>query len=373
MVTRFYKLCLVSTLLQASLAVTPRPAAAQNLSPTAHALQQCTSHSSSQICLQTIALAHHAGNFSWYVASVNGTGDPHAALIVVHGYPHDARYSLEAGIAAIKAARITTPTLVIAPIFQAQKGAHCQKPGEVSAKPGDARWSCGGWMSGEVSLGNPPGISSFHAMDTLVRQLHQQWPDLHAITVAGFSAGGQFVQHYIGVAALPPGGLNLRYLVASPGSWLYFDAQRPVAVLNNKPAADSQCGPAGRYPARCQITMTLPDATVFPNYNSGKYGVARWPLAKSRAARIRYQQADISYMVGAQDSGTGPGTASKRLDKTCAATLQGSYRLQRAQNYLAWEQARLPSLHPETLSVVPGCAHDVACVLPGFAARHPLF
>ncbi|PWW10875.1 hypothetical protein [Mangrovibacter plantisponsor] len=373
MATRLYKLCLVTTLLQASLAVTPWSAAAQNLSPPAQALPQCTSHSSAQICLQTVALAHHGGNFSWYVASTNGMGAPHAALIVVHGYPHDARYSLQAGIAAIKAARITTPTRVIAPIFQAQKGAHCQKPGEVSAKPGDARWSCGGWMSGEVSLGNPPGISSFHAMDTLVRQLHQQWPDLHDITVAGFSAGGQFVQHYIGVAAPPPGRLNLRYLVASPGSWLYFDAQRPVAFLNNKPVADSQCSPAGSYPARCQITMALPDATACPDYNSGKYGVARWPLAKTRAARIRYQQADISYMVGAQDSGTGPGTASKRLDKTCAAMLQGSYRLQRAQNYLAWERARLPSLHPGTLSVIPGCAHDVACVLPGFAAKHPLF
>ncbi|MEN3754193.1 hypothetical protein ABC733_20705 [Mangrovibacter sp. SLW1] len=298
---------------------------------------------SQHVCLQTVELANHAGNFTWYIARANGMSAPNAALIVVHGYPHDARRSLDAGLAAIKAARITTPTLVIAPIFPAEKGAHCQKPGEVSVKPGDARWSCGGWMSGEVSLGNPPGISSFHAMDTLVRQLHRQWPDLHNITVAGFSAGGQFVQHYIGVAAPPPDGMNLRYLVASPGSWLYFDALRPVATLNRKPVlASSQCGSADVYPAKCHITLALPAATTCPNYNAGKYGVANWPASKINAARVRYQHANVSYIVGARDSGTGPGTASKRLDKSCSAMLQGEFRLQRAQNYLAWERTRLP-------------------------------
>ena len=49
------------------------------------------------------------------------------------------------------------------------------------------------------------------------------------------------------------------------------------------------------------------------------------------AARRRYAAADISYGAAADDTGTAPGAYYRILDKSCAAQLQGPYRLQRAR------------------------------------------
>lgn len=46
-----------------------------------------------------------------------------------------------------------------------------------------------------------------------------------------FLAGGQFVQRYVGFAEVRrPHSFPVRYVVAEPGSWLYFDPERPVPL-----------------------------------------------------------------------------------------------------------------------------------------------
>ena len=121
--------------------------------------------------------------------------------------------------------------------------------------------------------------------------------------------------------------------------------------------------------------MQTPDASACPHYDQWKYGVADLPahLGDAAAARARYRAADLAYLAGGLDDGPGPGNADKVLDHGCAAQLQGPYRLQRAQGYAAYEQQVLQPARPRPLHVVPGCRHDVACVLPAAAARPALF
>lgn len=297
--------------------------------------------------------------------------DPDAvvsALIVIHGHPRDANRTLAAGALAATGAGRASDTVVVAPLFAvaASNDRRCRFPGNPAAQPGDALWTCASWMSGERAEGDGP--TSFEALDKAVAHLAQRWPRLRTITIAGFSAGAQFVQHYIGFAR-PPANMRLRYVVSDPGTWLYFDPQRPVPLADGQPSGWKRCQDAA-----CDFTWRLPDAGACPQANRWKYGIDGRPLvlgADAAAARARYAAADVSYLEGALDTGRDRGTFFRILDKSCAADLQGSYRLQRGLAYAAYDRRFMSSSHP--VAIVPGCAHEVACVFPSIAARRFLF
>lgn len=303
-------------------------------------------------CFQSLEVSPSGGTLRYY-ASLSPHTDaaraPTQALIALHGHPRDAGKTFAATLRAVREGGALAQTLVVASLFQvdAERAARCSSPGVPAAQPGDLLWTCGSWLQGaRARNGSRP--TSFAALDALVAELARQWPSLRTITVAGFSAGGQFVQHAIGFAADPPApNVALRYVVAAPGTWLYFD---PVLAL-----------PAG-----------APDC---PALHRWKYGTDDLPadLGRSAAdARARYAAADIHYLAGALDSSDGRGTAYGALDKSCAAQAQGPFRLQRAQAYAAYDRRRLAPDRPRVLTVVPGCAHDVACVFPSPAARAAL-
>jgi hypothetical protein len=142
-------------------------------------------------------------------------------------------------------------------VFQVDgaRAAKCQTAGVPSAASGDLLWTCGFWLRGDQATN--AGITSFAALDGLLRELVRQWPGLRTITVSGFSAGAQVVQHYIGFAASAPAGVTLRYVVADPGSWLHFDAVRAQPQRHEKPVvAYATCDRALLAPAK-QRRMTI--------------------------------------------------------------------------------------------------------------------
>ncbi|HGE6662124.1 TPA: hypothetical protein ACGB9F_003907, partial [Serratia marcescens] len=107
-----------------------------------------------------------------------------------------------------------------------------------------------------------------------------------------------------------------------------------------------------------------------------KYGPEALPAHLQRtaaAARRRYAAADITYLAADGDTGTAPGAYYRILDKSCAAQLQGPYRLQRALAYADYDRRYLAPEKPHRLTLVPGCGHNVACVFPAPAARQALF
>lgn len=274
---------------------------------------------------------------------------PTSALVAIHGHPRDADKTFAATLKAVRNANAIDRTLVVAPVFQvdADHAQKCRTPGVPAALPGDALWTCGSWLEGGRA---DTGLTSFGALDALIAELARQWPSLRTVTVAGFSAGAQMVQHYIGfanVAQAAPPRVAMRYVVSDPGTWLYFDAVRP------EPPVAGGC----------------------PEINRWKYGTEALPEWLGRGAdtaRQRYAEADVHYLEGELDSGDAPGTYYRILDKSCAANAQGADRLQRGIAYAAYDRAILAPQRQRQVTVVPGCAHDVACVFPSPAARAAL-
>jgi hypothetical protein len=259
-------------------------------------------------------------------------------LIAVQGYTRDANRTFDAAEMAAAKLGVARATLVVAPIFQvaAARSAKCRFPGVPLPAKGDALWTCGDWSDGSVASNGK--VTSFAAMDRLVAALVATYhPQM--VTIAGFSAGGQYVQRYIGFADAPV-GVPMRYVVADPSGWLYFDPVRP-----------------------------LTGAASCPGYDDWKFGTGHLPAALGRdaaAARAVYAASDTQYLEGALDTGDGPGTAYKLLERSCGAEVQGRYRLDRGLNYAAYDKAMLAH-GAHRLTVVAGCAHLVTCVFPGAA------
>lgn len=351
----------------------PRAAAAADAAP------DCT-RAASAGCYFTFAVPGAQGLFHYYASQSPGVAiapGPVSALIAVHGHPRDANRTFDAALLAVRRADALDRTLVVAPVFQvsADRAGKCRTAGVPDAKPGDLLWTCQSWLEGGPA-GNGGGLSAFAAMDALVVEVARQWPSLRRITIAGFSAGAQMVQHYIGFAAdMPAGGPAIRYVVSDPGSWLYFDAARPRPMRGGVATDWSLCSGGADFLGGCSLAFEPMPETACPALNQWKYGTDGLPslLGRSAAeARARYAGAEISYLSGGQDTGTAPGTFYKILDKSCAAQAQGPFRLQRALAYAAYDRALLAPASGRRVVVVPGCAHDVACVFPSEAARAAL-
>lgn len=303
-------------------------------------------------CLPTLAatpqlatLTLSTGQSLAYYISAPGTAKPSEIMIAMHGYKRDANRTFDAMDQAVNAAG-KQGVVVVAPIFAVatDDAAKCQFTGVPTARPDDALWTCASWLDGGTAQN--AGLTSFRALDELTASLHRQFPGVRVITLAGFSAGGQFVQHYVAFARPPAPDVNLRFVVADPGTWLYFDSYRPET-----------------------------EAALCPGYNDWKLGLGHLPAALGTdPAKLRsiYANADVQYLEGALDDSAGPGTFYKLLAKKCGAELQGPYRLQRGALYAAYDDKMLAH-GAHRLTIVPGCAHNVSCVFPSAAARGALF
>lgn len=285
-------------------------------------------------------------SLSYFVSVPPRTARIKTVLIGVEGYTRDANRTFDAAAKAAMEAGHGTDTLIAAPLFQvsADEAARCHFRDMPAAGPRDALWRCSSWPDGSPAL-NDRQVTSFKAMDVLVAALARQYPQARVMTLAGFSAGGQFVQRYAAFGA-PPAMVEMRYVVADPSSFVYFDNFRPVA-------GEAAC----------------------TGYNDWKYGLAALPAWLGRpagAARAHYAAAALFYLEGSLDTGDTRKAARALLDTKCQAELQGRYRLDRGENYAAYD-AKMLAHGAHKLSIVPGCGHNVACVFPNPAAREALF
>lgn len=320
----------------------------------------------------TLDLGGPTGQLQYYVAKRASTQPaPTQALIVMLGYPRDVARVLVAGEKAVAQAGREDSTLVVAPLFQVDSvnAKRCTFRGTPAAGANDALWNCGTWLAGEPAQN--ASVTSFQAMDKLLAALKQQWPSLQQVTIAGFSAGAQFTQHYIGFAH-PPADLPVRYVVSDPGTWLYFDDLRPnppAGLSNDQLLSCVQGGP-------CELGWQPADIADCNSMNKWKYGVWFPPKALQGdvgQARDKYAQADISYIVAADDEGMGPGVAARVLDRSCAAEAQGTYRLQRELMFVDYDRKYVSKTKPRPLTVVPDCKHSMTCVFTSPAGNKALF
>ena len=152
------------------------------------------------------------------------------AVIVFHGVGRDVTgYYRTIQDAAQQAGPAGRDTLIIAPQFLGEEDVREHHlPKEV------LRWHRVAWEGGEAAL-SPSPISSYAVVDALLARLADRsvFPNLKTVVLAGHSGGGQLVQRYAAVgrsaAALAAAGIQVRYVIANPSSYLYFSDERPGA------------------------------------------------------------------------------------------------------------------------------------------------
>jgi pimeloyl-ACP methyl ester carboxylesterase len=274
------------------------------------------------------------------------------AVIVIHGKLRNADVYFRTAQNARDAAHADPDaTLLIAPQFLATLDTR------VHDESADLlRWTGDAWMGGEAARAPLP-ISSYEVLDAIVARLADRklFPNLRHVVFAGHSGGGQVVQRYAvaarNIAALTGEGIDVRYVVASPSTYAYFDAQRPNAQGIAAPFDAAQC----------------------PDFNQWKYGMDNRPpyLDDRTSAQLEatYAARRIDYLVGGADDDP----QQSALDRTCAAEAQGPQRVARAEAYYRYIQSRHPNGLKQRFHIVPGVGHNGARMLTSVCALAAMF
>ncbi|WP_029043934.1 hypothetical protein [Cupriavidus sp. WS] len=223
-------------------------------------------------------------------------------------------------------------------------------------------WSVQGWMSGENAVGGPVPVSSLQVLDDLVGLVtdKSRLPAVTRVTVAGHSGGGQLVHRYAVLnnvdERIRASGIDLRYVVANPSSYLYFTPERPSG--------------SGFAPY---------DTAVCADYDKYRYGMRDIvPYAQGATGDAlfrRYRQRQVTYLVGADDNDPN----HRVLDKACGAEAEGPTRLARARGYLryeAWLSARpggpAAPAHHQAFEVI-GVGHNQSRMLGSQCGARAVF
>ena len=268
------------------------------------------------------------------------------AIVIFHGLQRNAAgYFQDVAEARTRAGASGENTLLIAPQFLNEDDSRGRKlPADI------LRWRGSKWEAGEAAA-RPAAISSYEAIDAILARLSDRrfFPDLRGIVLAGHSGGGQIVQRYAvagrQIAAVEKTGIALRYVVANPSSYVYFDDYRPVS--------DSAF--------RC------------PDFNTWKYGLRQAPpylgSQSSAALETTYISRRVTYLLGSDDNDPhGP-----EIDKTCAAEAQGATRLARGANYFRYLRSRHNTGLEHRVFVVNGVAHNARAMFTSTCGVDSLF
>jgi hypothetical protein len=273
-------------------------------------------------------------------------GDVEILFVVVHGALRDAGRYL--GHAEAGAEDVISRTVIVAPQFLADV--------DIRARPGvpdeTLYWDVEGWKGGEPALG-PTALSSFAAMDSLLARLTEPGRLSGAarlrVVIFGNSAGGQFVNRYAAVGRAPDDlakrGIRVRFIIANPSTYLYFDSERPVSV---------------------------PDRSLVNRWRYGFESAPGYVLGSPGQNLERYLARDVTIVLGEQDSDK----AAPLLEVSPAAMSQGASRLDRGIYYDAHvrrlaDTAGLPIRH--RLIRLPGVGHSARDVLVDPVTRQIMF
>ena len=209
----------------------------------------------------------------------------------------------------------------------------------------------GRWMEGANSLNDPP-VSNYDLLDGVVRQIADFYPGVKAVVHVGHSSGGQLLNRYsFGTPVydeLQARGIFVRYIVANPGSVLYFDRQRP-----DLSAEEGFVDYRGRVP--------LVAGSECVNFNRYRRGLAelaeRAPYMTRRpvaAMLAGFRERELVLFQGLAD------TLPRGLASQSCEGLQGRYRLEMGKRYYEYLGHFFgPDIY-ETKSIVfaPGVGHN---------------
>ena len=341
----------------------------------------CTS---TDACIERLAL--NGGTLPIYRTYALASAAPVTrAVIVVHGAGRDAAGEFAAMVDAARAMRALGSTVVIAPLFQVDPKAPCLGKTDAPAS-GDLYWGCDAphdWKIGQPAVRT--ALSSFAALDAVLASVEKRFASVSEVTFVGFSAGGQLVQRFAALRSGATDRAKVRYVIGDPGSWMYLDNRRLRAGIE---CSDTLCSNLD------SPSFAPPEGTACGStYDTYKYGLTNVAAAlgaygrtvSTSAVAATYASRDVDYLIAAKDEGAKKGSAFGVLDVSCEADLQGpmirgshggeavthSYRAARAATFHRYVTTLFHANH--TATVVPGCAHDAACVFGTDEARTVIF
>jgi hypothetical protein len=279
---------------------------------------------------------------------ISGSSAAERLLVVVHGALRNSDLYLAHAKAAAGAAGAAT--LIVAPQFLADVDLHGRK-----IPPASLYWDVESWKGGGPAIGPEP-VSSFSAMDSLLRQLTESrslsGKGSLPVVIIGNSAGGQYVNRYAAVGRAPDwlakDGIQTRFVIANPSTYLYFDKWRPVDVSEQE------------------------------DVNRWRYGFNEPPPyvdSSPEECLQRYVERDVTIVLGAEDRDAD----ALLLEVSAAAMAQGANRLERGLNYaqhvrtLAGEAGLTGQHKPHRLVQLAGVGHDAGRVLAAPETREILF
>jgi hypothetical protein len=277
------------------------------------------------------------------------------AVIVFHGKGRDvAGYYAALQRAAETAGSAAHHTLLLAPQFLREEDVEAHRlPARF------LRWHAGSWTEGEGALGPAP-LSSFDVIDALLALLtdRQRYAQLGTVVLMGHSGGGQLLNRYAVVgrqpAMLAAAGVHLRFVIANPSSYLYFNDDRPLPDGSFAPYRAAACA-------------------KFDHWRYGPIQAPPYVADASDAAWQRREQdyvaSDVIYLLGLDD--TDPHQVD--LDTSCAGEAQGRERLDRGKAYVRYLANRHPKDFRGRLWFVPGVAHSGGRMVDSSCAIAALF
>ncbi len=264
--------------------------------------------------------------------------DVQRVLVIVHGILRNADVYFATGQKIVRNAGDTAAgTMVVAPQFLTQADAQA-----FHLSPDVLRWTRSGWSHGDAALGPAP-VNVFSALDGVLAHFANRdlYPALKEVLLIGHSAGGRTLNRFVVLsdseAMLRRAGIGIRYVVANPSNYFYFDGDRPGADGKPRPADLQAC----------------PAANDWPN------GLDKAPpyVAKQdvKALEARYAARNVVYLLGGAD--TDP--YLHFFDRSCSGMAQGPYRLARGHAYFDYLKGRhaAADFHQHIVEV-PGVGHD---------------
>ncbi|RZO02762.1 hypothetical protein EKG40_25985 [Pseudomonas moorei] len=283
---------------------------------------------------QTLRLGRDSGAYPFRIFANADLYQPpksiKRAVVMLHGVQRDADKYFESGRKLLGNAGLAAGnTLLLAPNFLT--------PTDQDAIDDMPLWPRDKWMYGIESTSGHAGISGFKVLDDIVGYLsnREHFPALQEIVMISHSAGAQLMQRYAVVnnldAGLKVSGISIRYVVASPSSYLYFDDNR------------------------IQDGAFSPVTTVIcPSYSRYRYGLEGAPTylqaqhLSDQQVFARYAARNVTYLVGEKDNNPN----SRVMDSSCGANFQGRTRVERQLVYVAYEHFlankwQTPINHPQ--------------------------
>jgi len=281
-------------------------------------------------------------------------------IIVIHGVLRNADEYYPNMMAAVEQANALKSTLVVAPQFLIEEDAvRFELPVEIPYWGGEFGE---GWKKGDESLSvdaypRPAVVSAFEVVDRLIKQVANLalFPNLERIIVAGHSAGGQYVNRYAAGTQVEtefPEEIGLRFIVANPSTYVYFNGERRVADTTDQ--------------------FGVPEDAE-PDYDDYKYGLENLNayMATVGVDQIRpsYPLKDVIYLLGGED------TREAHLEQTPNAMLQGVNRLERGQVYYHYLKHYFGEeiAQRQKITIIPCVGHDNAAIFGSDAGIQFLF